>query len=612
MRIQPRQQLLEVWRATARASFQDGKWVWGGRDRANSISDAEQLLCIMYPATALPSFRLERPDETAEDILEALGVLGDSIDIPKRIIRVATEYMEQYTGDAGAPIFSGDDYFDSQEPSAAPSPGQRDLDVVDSFSMSITLTLAALGFVRSFRSVISREDLRQEVDKLETLASTRLTAAMIGLLRSFSVNVFDINSTAGRALCRSANQSGLPERRVIEDLQLALREIIAGLRDMTIGSGQTTDLDNPNRLFECGWSWGIVKDAPRIETPEESGPQPDGVAEDVPYLYFTVVALDGIQDLFSPRTRLSGLLNAEQQRLMQALQLRWDFAQSYWSTIASFGTDRWPLEDLPWRTTDEQESDYFSLLVSSMVVQDLVRRRGSDADLGRVGQVLEELANRGRITRRAVLDDPAVQLHAPGLRIRLGGSEEAGEHSVGWLVSNFAPLLLKRTVQIVGLLSDTDLRSRLLRLADNVWDHLLVRRLNDGPGRDLWDEPGVAFEQIGIRHEKQSWYHTERVVECLVAAADVVGREPLPSTRLTDVAIDLLSEADHLFDRELLSGSGEAGPSMRAALQTVRANLWRAREILQDRPGSAAVLASEVLRDLDRLAAARQNVAGAI
>jgi hypothetical protein len=180
------------------------------------------------------------------------------------------------------------------------------------------------------------------------------------------------------------------------------------------------------------------------------------------------------------------------------------------------------------------------------------------------------------------------------------------------LVSNFAPLLLKRTVQIVGLLSDTDLRSRLLRLADNVWDHLLVRRLNDGPGRDLWDEPGVAFEQIGIRHEKQSWYHTERVVECLVAAADVVGREPLPSTRLTDVAIDLLSEADHLFDRELLSGSGEAGPSMRAALQTVRANLWRAREILQDRPGSAAVLASEVLRDLDRLAAARQNVAGAI
>jgi len=611
MKIQARQQILEVWRATARASFQDRKWMWGGRDHPNSISDAEQLLCIMYPATALPSFRLDRPDETADDILEALGVLGGSIDIPKLIIRVVTEYMEQYTGDFGAPIFSGDGYFDSQESGAAPSPGQRDLDVVDSFSMSITLSLAAIGFVRVFRSVIIREDLRHEVDELETLASTRLTAAMVGLLRSFSVNVFDINSTAGRALCRSANQSGLPERRIVDDLQVALREIKAGLRDMTIGSGQVTDLDDPNRLFECGWSWGIVKGAPRIKTSEEIGPQPDGVAQDLPILYFTVVALDGIQDLFSARTRLLGLLNDEQHRLMLALQLRWDFAQSYWSTIASFGTDPWPLEDVPWRTTDEQESDYFSLLVSSMVVQDLVRRRGSDADLGRVGQVLEELANRVRITRRALRDDPAVQLHAPGLRIRLGGSEEAGESPVGWLVSNFAPLLLKRTVQIVGLLSDTDLRNRLLRLADSVWDHLLTRRLNEGPGRDLWDQPSVAFDQISTRHEMQSWYHSERVVECLVAAADVVGREPLRSTRLTDVAKDLLNEADHLFDRELLSGSGEAGPSMRESLQAVRANLRRAREILHDRPGSAMVLASEVLRSLDRLAAARQDVPGA-
>ncbi|MDQ3274113.1 MAG: SCO2524 family protein [Actinomycetota bacterium] len=610
MRIQPRQQLLEVWRATARASFQDGKWVWGGRDHTNSISDAEQLLCLMYPATALPSFRLDQPDETAEDILDALGVLGGSIDIPKLIVRVLTEYMEHYTGDFGAPIFSGGGYFDSQDSGAAPSPDQRDLDVVDSFSMSITLALAALGFVRIFRTVIRREDLRQEVDKLETLASTRLTAAMVGLLRSFSVNVFDINSTAGRALCRSTNQNGLPERRIVEGLQLALREIRAGLRDMKIGSGQATDLDNPNRLFECGWSWGIVKDAPRIETPEEIGPQPKGVAQDVPYLYFTVVALDGIQDLFSPRTRLLGLLNDEQHRLMLALQIRWDFAQSYWSTIASFGSDPWPLEDVPWRTTDEQESDYFSLLVSSMVVQDLVRRRGSDADLGRVGQVLEELANRGRLTRRALRDDPAVQLHAPGLRIQLGGSEEVGEQPVGWLVSNFAPLLLKRTIQIVGLLSDTDLRSRLLRLADSVWDHLLARRLNDGPGRDLWDQPSVAFNQISTHHEMQSWLHTERVVECLVAAADVVGREPLRSTRLTDVAIDLLNEADHLFDRELLSGSGEAGPSMRESLKVVRANLRRAREILPDRPGSAMVLASEVLRNLDRLAAARQDVTG--
>ncbi len=610
MRIQPRQQLLEIWRATARASFQDGKWVRGGRYRPNSISDAEQLLCIMYPATGPGLFQLGKPDETAEDILDALKILGDSIDIPQLLIRVMTEYMERYTGDAGVLIFSGDGYFDSSESGVAPSPAQGELDVVDSFSMSITLTLAALGFIRAFRSVIRREDIRQEVDKLEKLASTRLTAAMVGLLRSFSVNVFDVHSTAGRILCRRANQSGLPERQLVAELQLALREIKSGLRDLTIGSGQTADLDSPSRLFECGWSWGIVKDAVPIETTEEVGQQPEGVAVNNPYLYFTVVALDGIEDLLSERTRLLGLLNDEQRRLSQALQIRWELTQSYWSTIASLGADRWPLEDLPWRTSDGQESDYFSLLVTSMVVQDLVRRRGSDAELGRVGRVLEELANRGRINRRPLSDDPAVELHAPGVRLRLRGSEQAGDHTIGWLVSNFAPLLLKRTIAIAGLVRDTDLRGDLLRLADTVWDHLLVRRLGDGPGRDLWDQAGDVFDQISTRHELQSWYYTERVVECLVAAANVVSRPSLRSTRLTEVAVDLLNEADHLFDRELMIGSGEAGPSMRAVLQTVRANLRRAREILHDRPGSATVLVSEVLRELDRLAVARQDVVG--
>ncbi len=611
MKIQPRQQLLDVWRAVANTSFQDGKWVWGGRDRTNSISDAEQLLCIMYPATVYPSFRLERPDETADDILDALAVLGDSTDIPRLLIKVATEYMERYTGDRGTPIFSGEDYFAPHVSGTAPSLGQRNLDVVDSFSMSITLTLATIGFSRIFRNVIRREDLRQEVDKLEALASTRLSAAMVGLLRSFSVNVFDANSTAGRTLCRVINQSGLPERRIVEKLQRALVANRAGLRDLTFGLEQTTDIENPNRLFECGWSWGIIKDAPHIKTTEEIGPQPDGVAQAAPYLYFTVVALDGIADLFSTRTRVLGLLSEEQLRLANALQRRWDLTQSYWSTIASLGADRWPLEDIPWRTTDDEESDYFSLLVSSIVVQDLVERRGSDADLGRVGRVLEELASRSRITRRPLRDDPAVQLHAPGLRIRLGGSEEAGEYPIGWVVSNFAPLLLKRTVRIVELLGDTDLRGRLLALADDVWEHLLRRRLHDGPGRHLWDQPGEVFDRVSVRHELQSWYHTERVVECLVAAVNMAGRAPLRSTRLTDMATDLLNEADHLFDRELLSWSGEAGPSMRSALQSVRANLRRAREILADRPGSATVLASEVLRDLDRLAAARQDVTGA-
>src|SRR6266498_139520 len=97
MRIQPRQQLLEVWRAVARSAFSDGTWVWGGRYQRNSISDAEQLLCLMGPATELSTFKLDLPDETAEDVLDALDALGDSIEIPKLLIGVIVDFLTTYT-----------------------------------------------------------------------------------------------------------------------------------------------------------------------------------------------------------------------------------------------------------------------------------------------------------------------------------------------------------------------------------------------------------------------------------------------------------------------------------------------------------------------------------
>jgi hypothetical protein len=607
MRIQARQELLKIWRATVRASFQDDKWVRGGRDRSNSISDAEQLLCILYPATELTIFRLDKPDETAEDILEALQDLGGPVEIPRLLVRVLIEYMEQYTS-AGIPTFSGEGYFDPHEPGTMPSARQAELDVVDSFSMSVTLTLAVLSFTRTFRGVVRRDDLRQEVDKLERLASTRLTAAMVGLLRSFSIHVFKPGDQASRILCNRSNKSGLTDRQIVRELQVALQEGKSGLSDLTLGSGQDADLESPDRLFECGWSWGIVKGAQPvpIETQEEVR-QPEGVAVNTPLLYFTNVALAGLQDLFSERTRILGLLNEEQRRFSQALQLRWDLTQKYWSTIATFGAGGWPLEDLPWCTSDGQETDYYSLLVSSMVVQQMVNSRASDSEFRRIYRVLEELANRGRITRRPLQNDPALELHAPGVRLGLRGSEEVGDYPLGWLVSNFSPTVLKRTLAIAGLVRDTELRGDLLTLADDVWDHLLLRRIKDGPAKDLWDQPNDAYPQVSIRHEQQSWYFTQRVVDCLVAAANVIDRAPVHSRSLTDLAVDLLHEADHLYDRELLSGSDEAGPAMRGILQGMRAKLRRAWDIKDERPGSAMGLASEVLRELDGLASARQD-----
>jgi hypothetical protein len=410
------------------------------------------------------------------------------------------------------------------------------------------------------------------------------------------------------------NQAKLPPRRVLEDLHRELREIKAGLRDVTLGSGQVTDIDNDNKLFECGWSWGIVGEAPHVPTSADIGEQRDGVAFPAPFLYFTVVALDCIRNLFSERTRLLGLLDDEQQRLARALQLRWDLVQSYWSKIARFGSGGWPLEDIPWRTTDGVESDYLSLLVCSIVVQELSNRRAPETESQRVGEVLYELAGRARINRRPLPGDPALALHTPGFSLELDGTEKVGGPRLHWLLADFSPQLLKQAVRVAGMLRHNEQRGNAVLLADQTWEHLVSRRLPIGPASQLWDQTDALSNRVPDVEDPAplpSWYYTERVVECLIAAADLVGSPPLRSPELTDFAIDLLAEADHLFDQELLSVSAEAAPAMGSALHGARATLRRAHDIMRDRPGTAAVLAWEVLRELDRLAAARQQAVGA-
>ncbi|MFC6023727.1 SCO2524 family protein [Plantactinospora solaniradicis] len=609
MRIQPRQELLEIWAATVRSSWQDGKWQWGGRDGPNSISDAEQLLCLLLPATQA-DFGLDRPDETADEMIKVLRPLGNATQIPLVLIQVLTEYYQRYTDKSGTPVFSGRTYF--QTGGAEPTEQQLELDIVDSFAMSITLSLAAIGFARVFRSAVRREEILREIAELESMANIRLTAAMVGLLRSFAVNVFDVDSDEGQALCRTLNQSNLPQRQIVAQLRRRLRETIASFREVLIGSGQVADLDSPNRLFECGWSWGIVRDAPDVETTEPIGRQPAGVAPEEPYLYFTVIAIDAIEELFTERTRILGLLGEEQQRLARALQLRWDLTRGYWATVATFGDGhRWPLEDIPWRTTDREASDYYTLLVTSLAVKGLVLERGADAELSRVGSVLEELANRARITRRPFDQDPALTLHAPGVQLTLQNSDQLGGPVLRWTVSEFSALLLQRTSFIGGLFSDADQRARMLDLADRVWDHLVVRRIERGNARSLWDQPARAFGQFEDYYDAPSWYYTERVVQSLVTTVKILRRPPLRSERLTLHALDLLNEAEHLYDVELLSGTAEAGPRMQQTLQIVRVNLRRAREIVHERPGTAAALASSVLRSLDELNAARRDVSEA-
>src|SRR6266487_916617 len=609
MEIQTRRQILEIWRATVDYSYHDGKWNWGGRSGPNSISDAEQLLTILYPATDVASLKVDSVDQTADDVRDYLRSLGNEIDIPRRLVDFVHEYLTTYLVD-GTPDFSGSSYFQVDEEDAGEIKAeQRKLHVVDSFSMTVTLCLATLGFLRIYRQSLQSQKMLRRINEVEELASQRLTAAMVGLLRSFTVNTFDPSDVSGQTMCSMINQTGVANEILVSTLLRDLAEVRAGLqRELTIGSGQVAEeLDNRGRLFECGWSWGVVDGAPEIPYATNIGHQPVGVAEARPYLYFTVVALDGIQDLFSERTRILGLLDEEQQRLARALQLRFDLTRQFWAKVATFGTGRWPLEDLPWRTNDGLESDYYSVLLTSIVIEGIGSEQFANVDAGRIGRLLEELANRGRVTRRPMKDDPAIELHIPGMQLRLFGSEKVAEGpELRWIVSSYTLLVLKRLLRVAELLDDPAARIQFLDLADLIWTHIERRRMNSSAARGLWDEPTQVFTDTPFpAYGAPSWYHTERVIEVLVAAANVT--QATVTSELIGHAQQLLAEAEHLFDQERLRGTNDTGEQMRESFQVVGAKLRRARELLRDRPATAGVLAGDVLRELDTLDAARQD-----
>ncbi|MEU8119430.1 SCO2524 family protein [Spirillospora sp. NPDC049024] len=611
MRIQPREELLNLWRSVVKVSLDGDKWQWGGRYERNSISDAEQLLCIIYPATVLPYFRLDQPDETADDILEVLRPLGDELDIPQRLIELLIEHIEYYT-DSDGPSFSGGSYFKGAKDGAEPTPEQMQVDVVDSFSMAVSLMLSTLSLVRGFGNTLMNPEVERRLRHLERIANVRLTAALVGLLRSFVINVFTPDSDEGRALLGTVNRTNRSNRQVAEELRSSLQEIRASLGDVTFGFRQqraTELIENRNRLFEIGWTWGIAEDAPEVEIAPSVTNQRTGVAESAPFLYFTVNALDGIADLFSGRTTVLGLLNEEQQRLAGALKLRWELTQRYWGTIATFGDSRrWPLEDLPWRTTDDRESDHFSLLIISLVLQDQEVRGTSTMELPRLAEILMKLGERGRVTSRATRDDAAVRYHTPGTEIQLGGSGGDGPDLI-WRLNDFSPLLLKNVLRLAKLSRDADLREDLVQAADEIWDHIFRRRIQHSIHAGLWDDAANVFEGLDKHNDRPSWYYTERIVECIVMAINLI-RDPLPrSSSIHAYARGILSETDNLFDLELLEANVVDRGALRAQLEEARLNLNHAHEIASLRPATAVGIAMEILRMLEKVGVARQNAA---
>ncbi|XUL88011.1 SCO2524 family protein [Streptomyces galilaeus] len=606
MEIKPRQHLLDIWQAIARYSFDDGEWISGTPGGQSSVADAERLLCLLYPATELPLFRVDDPDTTLTDVQQALKRAGGRLEIPANLVTAAVEFMRTHTDDK-RPTFAGGYYFQSRDKEQDLTEEQRRLDVLDSFSLSITLCLALLGFLKVYETKTRRGEVQETISELRTLTSNRLTAAMVGLLRSFTVAVYDPDSDQGQTLCELLGKGQLSQRQALAKFQDRFRPLRATIVDSVVLGVDVEDaLKDENQLFECGWAWSLVRDAPEVETQASIGPQPPGVASPVPYLYFTVVALDGIEDLFSDRTLTLGLLNAEQQRLAEALRLRWEITQQYWSRIARFDSDRWPLEDIPWRTTGQKlESEYFSLSVAAILVHDLLRRRATDDDLTRTVGVMERLAERGRITSRMTRDDPMVQLHNPGVTLPLQGGATIGP-PMDWTMNDFSTQLLKRTVQLCTLSRNLSARGRLLTLAEDIFGHVWRRRIPDGEGLGLWDNVHAVYPETARTRGQVSWTITERVTEAVVKAHKMYSEPPLRSAELTTLARASISEATHLFGVELMTPAPAPEGQRGTQLRGIEVTLRRARALVSQQPGTAYALTLDLLVQLDKLTRARE------
>lgn len=601
MRIEPRRHLLDIWAAVARHHAIGEEPVGLGTEHPDSLTDAERLLCLLYPATEVPTFRLDQPDLTERDVLAALAPLGDRRAVPAHLITELSRFLHTHTADDGTPSFTAGSCLHADPGCGAePTDRQRALDVVGSCARSVTLCLAALGFLKVLRETSSPSEPGVRIDVLMEATSARLTAAMIGLLRSFTVDVVDPESARARRLLVLFGPNKAADHEALREFHRRarpLREVI--VQSLALGI-QVDELMHRDTLFECGWTWGVVRDAPRI-TGEEDVPFPgqrDGIAAPLPHPYFTLVALDAVQGLFSERTLTLGLLDPVQQRFAEALRLRCELAERYWSLAARFSDRRRPLEDIPWRIPGQgPESEHHSLSVAGIVVHDLLRRRAVHRhDVPRTVTVLERLADRARITSRAVRHDPALALHDPGVTLPLTGSERSGP-LLGWRTDDFSAQLLRRTLALAARAEDSAARDRLLSLAEQTYAHLWERWRNRGGAVSLREGRTADHPDVPGTDRLPLWQLTSDLTDGLVAAASLYRQPVLTSLRLEEPARDLLTEATGLWERlhvDMLV-DGKTGQQ----LSRIRDRLDHARALIHERPATALAVAMEVLRELD-------------
>lgn len=617
--IEPRAQLLAVWDSLLRYSVKRKSssegldvWEWQSDDRnsTNSISHAEQLLILLLPTllTQPPLLALPQigPDANAELLalshLNKLGgsgvghdaACGWSIDdvaaLQFRLLVLLDDFFTRWSAEDSTPLFTAGSYI---SPAEEQEEAAGSAHLVDAASMSVSLCLAAFTVCSAFQRTRQGAGMAADpnvpnpqamlAEKVLELAHQRLEAALELLIASIAVSRLDLRDDKQAPYRRFLAGTGDEDSDDSDRALRALTRRFGGVAQALANAG--IDLEqigissggDAGDFFECGWSWGpnrvglgllsAMTDADAVEgaVADRQGP----LAAPVPYLYFTVVALDGLVDLWSERVRNLGVLRGRERELVGRLREFWEITSQYWSILATLPRDdRWLIEDVPWRTSDGAESDYFSLLVLSVAIEHLRSGESLGDDVIRLIGVAEELAARGRLTRRVMTNDPAVPLHLPGVSIslELDSGKEAPGGTLGsftlmgsWRAADFSPLLMKQAARLLAIAPEAESWLRSDQLVSLSWHHLQRRRFS---AEGLWDNTLGAWDETGagagatgpeatadvaeINRERQpSWYLTERVVEALVSYSAAM-RRPLPSAELDSLNEVLVAELQRL------------------------------------------------------------------
>jgi hypothetical protein len=595
-KIDPTSELLEVWKRWLIYSLDDAQTQdpgasrrWGDRDTPtrNAVADAEMLECVLLPGTALDGLMLDqilssprRLQGTLEDARGALSPQGTNSGRAARALGVLfsriEDYLRTHRDEEGRPTFRADGYVEAID-GELPE-GGFPCDFVDAYSLGLSVCIQTLTILRLLGERDTREEIEQalrgeglpalDLDAIGQLAEERLTAAMHGLKDSFVAS----KSTDKQWGYVAREPSGLdmdgtffPHGPQMDRVRTQVERYLG------------IDLGD-NKPWECGFTWGRARNV----IPGHGWP-----ADPAPYLYSTVIALDGIRDVTSQQVISSDILTPEQAALAAELSFCASAAIRHWELLAFArqpisGVSR--LEDIPWRTPDYDEDEYYTLLVARVVVGDGGRSGTLDDPeiLDRLVRISEELAQRGRITRHPVVDpgrdriseaadeapnpkrsaDPGLRLHAPGKYLRLGPADGSDGIPVSLRIYDYAPQLLKLAAKLAQAAPNEREQGRLRELIEAGWRHLAARKARSKvaasvrgrawaswPPEELWDMRSLNLDESSRGDnapwmEVNSWYMTERVVEALVALVQLRQARPgspLQSSRLLD---ELMAEVE--------------------------------------------------------------------